>query len=125
LDGVRVLVVDDEEGLREIIHDELTYHGATVTGAASGNRAFALMAHERFDAVISDVIMDDGDGPSLIKRINAGVDPRPQLFLCTGFSDLSPAQVAGLNVAGIFEKPFERDALVRAVARALGRMAAE
>ena len=117
--GKSILIVDDEEGLREILTDELRYAGAEVTTADSGNAAFELVRTRAFDAVLTDVIMTDGDGPSLIARINAGAGPKPKLFLCTGFSDLTKAEIDRLNVTAVFEKPFEREHLVRTMAEAL------
>jgi len=119
LEGRRILVVDDEAGLREILTEEFVYHGAVVTGVDGGDVAFELLRRETFDAVITDVIMKDGDGPSLIKRLDELPGPRPKLFLCTGFSHLSREQVRDLNVAAVFEKPFERDHLIETMQRAL------
>lgn len=71
LDGLRVLVVDDEADIREFITAVLESHGVGVRAVASA--AIALEELERFhpDVLLSDIRMPDGDGYSLIRRIRA------------------------------------------------------
>lgn len=69
LAGVRVLVVDDEPEIREVLQELLSICGMEVAAAASGNQAFALFRASRPDIVLSDIGMDDGTGLELIRRI--------------------------------------------------------
>lgn len=71
LDGLRVLVVDDEADARDLITVMLATHGIEVQAVASA--AAALDALERFhpDVLVSDIRMPDGDGYSLVQRIRA------------------------------------------------------
>ena len=69
LEGVRVLVVEDDDELRESLAEVLRANGACVTGAASGNAAFAEFLRERQDVVVSDLSMPDGSGYELIQRV--------------------------------------------------------
>ncbi|HKQ76537.1 MAG TPA: ATP-binding protein [Blastocatellia bacterium] len=71
LDGVRVLLVDDEEDARLMIADTLGDCGATVTAVASGRQAREIMADEPFDALVCDIAMPDEDGYEVIGRIRA------------------------------------------------------
>jgi signal transduction histidine kinase/ActR/RegA family two-component response regulator len=71
LDGVRVLVVDDQEEARLMIAQSLGEWGATVTAAASGREALALIEREAFDALVCDIAMPEMDGYEVIGRLRA------------------------------------------------------
>jgi CheY-like chemotaxis protein len=76
LDGVRVLVVDDQEEARLMIAQSLGERGAVVTAAASGREALALIEGAAFDALVCDVAMPDMDGYEVIGRLRAlGASP--------------------------------------------------
>src|SRR5262249_62245261 len=62
LDGVRVLVVDDQEEARLMIAQSLGELGAAVTAVASGREALALIEREAFDALVCDIAMPEMDG---------------------------------------------------------------
>ena len=69
LEGVRILVVDDEVDALDLIMIDLAAHGANVHGAASAADAFQLLQSQQFDLLISDIGMIGIDGYSLIKQI--------------------------------------------------------
>jgi CheY-like chemotaxis protein len=71
LAGVRILLAEDDEDVREVMILFLESLGAVVRAAASGNRAWLLFEEERPDIVVSDIRMPDGDGLSLVRRIRA------------------------------------------------------
>jgi PAS domain S-box-containing protein len=71
LDGMRVLVVDDQEEARTLIADTLGEWGATVTVAASGREALELLEGEAFDALVCDIAMPEMDGYELLRRLRA------------------------------------------------------
>jgi CheY-like chemotaxis protein len=76
LDGVRVLVVDDQEEARLMISQSLGERGAVVTAAASGREALALIEGAAFDALVCDVAMPEMDGYEVIGRLRAlGASP--------------------------------------------------
>jgi CheY-like chemotaxis protein len=78
LDGMRVLVVDDQEEARPMIAQSLGEWGAAVTAVASGREALALIAREAFDALVCDIAMPDMDGYEVIGRLRAmGDAPEP------------------------------------------------
>jgi K+-sensing histidine kinase KdpD len=76
LDGVRVLAVDDEPAVREIMACTLGDCGAVVTTAASAPEAFDLLSAGDFDVLLADVAMPGEDGCSLIRRIRSCPEPR-------------------------------------------------
>jgi PAS domain S-box-containing protein len=71
LDGLRVLVVDDEADARGLLAEGLGQCGAKVTAASSAREALEAMAGEKFDALVSDIGMPGEDGYELIRRVRA------------------------------------------------------
>jgi CheY-like chemotaxis protein len=71
LDGVRVLVVDDQEESRRLLAATLGEWGAVVTAAASGAEARAIITDAEFDVLVCDIAMPDEDGYEVISRIRA------------------------------------------------------
>ncbi len=71
LEGLAVLVVDDEEDARVLVSRLLNDRGADVRTAASAEEAFRLLHDERIDILISDIGMPGADGYSLMRRVRA------------------------------------------------------
>jgi signal transduction histidine kinase/ActR/RegA family two-component response regulator len=71
LDGVRVLVVDDQEEAQLLVAAALGQQGAAVTAVASGAEALALLDRTTFDALILDIAMPDEDGYTVLKKVRA------------------------------------------------------
>jgi PAS domain S-box-containing protein len=71
LDGLRLLVVDDEEDARALVADVLREQGAEVHAAASADEALALFDRVRPDVLVSDIGMPDVDGYSFIRQIRS------------------------------------------------------
>lgn len=119
LEGKQILLVDDEDFLREVLCEIFNSHGAITTSAENGTLAFDLLKAGKFDAVISDIRMPGGDGLSLAENINTLLDYRPKVFLCSGFNDIPPEKTNTLEVVEIFTKPFSVDKMVASVSKAL------
>ena len=69
LKGLRILAVEDQPDLRELLTILLELHGAHVTGCETAQQAFAaLVSGERFDAAVFDISMPDEDGLTLVSR---------------------------------------------------------
>jgi len=71
LDGIRVLLVDDEPDAREMMASALETCGATVTSASSARDALETLSHGEIDLVLSDIAMPGQDGYELIREIRA------------------------------------------------------
>lgn len=71
LDGVRVLVVDDEEDAREVIGRALEDRGAQITLAANSRDAIEILERDDIDVVLADIAMPGDDGYSLIRQIRS------------------------------------------------------
>jgi signal transduction histidine kinase len=114
----RILVVDDELEIAELLRDILLADGHAVTAVSDGETALQRLAGEPFDLVLSDLMMPGLDGPGLWRELCAlKPDPLPGFVLVTGDS-LRLDRVAAIRETGcaVIEKPFE-PGLVRKVVR--------
>lgn len=112
LAGKKILVVDDEPDLREILKDSLEFAGAEVLEADSGTDAFKKIASTQYDAVVSDIRMPGGDGISLAKNVAAMQGKKPVLLLVTGFADILPSEAYDMGVHGFIFKPFKLETII-------------
>jgi len=115
----RVLVVDDEAYLREIIAFDLERAGYTVLQAANGREGLDIVKSETVDLVVSDVRMPSGDGIELLAEIRSLNPGRPGFVFITAYSDISSNEALHLGAEGFLRKPIERDELLEVVSQAL------
>src|SRR5580700_11877919 len=116
----RILVVDDEEAIREIVCAILAAAGYSWKQASSGMEALALLnSGEVFELMLSDLMMADLDGIGLLERTKERFPDMP-VVMVTAVHDISVALAAIRNGAyDYLLKPFEREQLINAVGRAL------
>lgn len=119
LKGHRILIVDDDEMLREMLNDVFTLSGAVVEEAENGKRALEKIRNSIYDAVVSDIRMPGGDGIELAANIVTLSSAKPILFVCSGYNDMSQEMVKKLNIKRVFEKPFDIENMVQTVAEGL------
>ena len=117
-----VLVVDDDEGIREMLRMALSYEGYDVRLATNGGEGLDSLAHDSADAVIADVMMPYVDGLSMCRTLQRRRNPVPILVL-TARSAVGD-RVEGLDAGAddYLVKPFALDELLARV-RALIRRA--
>jgi putative nucleotidyltransferase with HDIG domain len=116
----RILVVDDEEAIREIVASMLTAAGYSCKHAGSGMEALAVLnSGEEFELMLSDLMMADLDGIGLLERTKEKYPDMP-VVMVTAVHDISVALAAIRNGAyDYLLKPFEREQLLATVSRAL------
>jgi putative nucleotidyltransferase with HDIG domain len=116
----RILVVDDEEPIREIVASMLGTAGYACKQAASGMEALAVLTSgEEFELMLSDLMMADLDGIGLLERTKEKYPDMP-VVMVTAVHDISVALAAIRNGAyDYLLKPFEREQLLNTVSRAL------
>jgi two-component system, OmpR family, response regulator len=124
---VRVLVVDDEATLSELLSMALRYEGWDVRTAADGSSAVRAAREFRPDAVVLDVMLPDFDGLEVLRRMRAETADMPVLFLTA--RDAVEDRIAGLTAGGddYVTKPFSLEELVarlRGLLRRAGMAAA-
>ncbi len=125
LEGIHVLVVEDDGDARELIGAILQRCGATVTLTASAEAGFGAATTNRPDVIVSDIEMPEEDGYALIRRIRAltpdegGAVPVAALTAYAGASDRLKVLGAGFNVH--VAKPVQPAELAMVVASLAGR----
>jgi CheY-like chemotaxis protein len=125
LDGLHVLVVDDDEDARGAVAAVLESCGAEVIGAAGAAGALESLRRERPDVIVSDIAMPVMDGHQLIRCIRTldaergGRTPAAALTAYATPADRTRALLAGFQV--YLAKPFDPSELVTLVAHLAGR----
>ncbi|OFZ28597.1 MAG: hypothetical protein A2622_05765 [Bdellovibrionales bacterium RIFCSPHIGHO2_01_FULL_40_29] len=114
-----ILVVDDDDDLRELMLTIFESNGFTVLSAGSGSAAFELVKTQRIDLLVSDMRMPGGDGMSLLENVRAFNPKIPVVIFVTGFSDVSVAECLAKGATSVFAKPFNQKELINAVKTAL------
>jgi DNA-binding NtrC family response regulator len=121
LQAKSVLIVDDEESIRESLEKVLTKAGYLAQTASSGNEALALLSAQPADVVLADLKMPDGDGIALLKNVKKKY-PDVEVILLTGYGTIETAVEAMKEGAYDFiTKPPKKAIILSAVARALER----
>src|SRR5436309_4971880 len=116
----RILIVDDEETIREIVSSMLTSANFNCRQAASGMEALALLeSGDEFELMLSDLMMANLDGIGLLERTKEKFPDMP-VVMVTAVHDISVALAALRNGAyDYLLKPFEREQLLATARRAL------
>lgn len=119
----KVLIVDDEDDIRELARISLErVGGLRVVAAASGEEAIALAAAEMPDAIVLDAMMPGVDGPETLKRLKA--DPStaaiPVVFLTGSVQEVERDRFTALGAVGIMGKPFDPMQLANQLRATLG-----
>jgi DNA-binding NtrC family response regulator len=105
----RVLVVDDEEAIRELLTDYLNKFGYEVVCAADGQEAMQKYMKGHFDIVLSDFVMSPMDGLELLGEIRK-MDPDATFIMITGYPSIDSAMEAMKRGARDYiTKPFNID----------------
>ena len=112
----RILVVDDDAAIRDIVATRLWHSGYDVSIAANGRAALDRISSETFDVVVLDVLMPDIDGHHVLEELQDLSDPPSVIFL-TARGELED-RVRGLYKGAVdyMTKPFEPDELAARVA---------
>jgi CheY-like chemotaxis protein len=124
LDGLRILVVDDDQDARELITELLRSRGAEVRTAASAEEARSLLDREQPDVLLSDIAMPGHDGLELIRSVRerplAAGGRVPAIALTAYARDEDRARSLAAGFDAHLAKPVDVDALMMTVA-GLGR----
>jgi PAS domain S-box-containing protein len=121
----RVLLVEDEEDVREVTRRILEAHGYTVVTAASASdaEALCLAAANPFDLLLTDVVMPDGNGIELARGLRA-LQPSLRVLFISGYADSALIDAARAGDA-FLPKPFPPETLLLALRRLLDASDAE
>jgi len=120
-DRPHVLVADDEPNVRKVLGALLDQAGYTVTAAATGEEALALVRAQDPDVVISDLKMPGMDGLALLREIRARFPEVPVLLLTAHGTVEVAVEAMKRGAYDFLTKPFDRDRVLEVVAKAIGQ----
>jgi len=118
-----ILVADDEEPIRALLRHYFTADGHTVFCVANATEAAKFVGKVRFDLVVTDMLMPDGDGAELIHAVRTA-QPDARILAISGGGryvrgDDALKIAKGFGADAIVLKPFDREQLIAGVALAL------
>ncbi len=118
--GESILLIDDEEGVREILQALLMAHGYQVRVASDGAEGLALYRKHRdeIDLVLTDMMMPGMQGTGVLHEIRR-LNPTARLIAMSGISDVSSRSAAAKEQTFFLAKPMTGEELLRAVREAL------
>ncbi len=113
----RILVVDDEEAMRDALQQLLKREGYTVDIAENGTEAIKKFKNENHDLVVSDIMMPEIDGIELLKRLRK-ISQDVAVILITGYASIDSAVKAiKIGAEDYFTKPFKNVEILKVVNR--------
>jgi CheY-like chemotaxis protein len=112
--GDRILVVDDDESIRQIVRLCLSDEGYDIGEAANGEAALEILPAFQPRLILLDLRMPVMDGWEFVRRYQAQPGPHVPIVACVAALDAAH-ECAGLEPAGILSKPFDLDELLQAV----------
>lgn len=116
----RILIVDDEQAVRDLLSKTLTMADYDVDAADDGPSALDKMRAVSYDLLITDLKMPGMDGLSVIREARK-LAPDLRVIIITGYStEASAIEAINLGVSGYLTKPFRLPRILAAAARALG-----
>jgi len=124
LKGLRVLIVDDDQGISRSLEEMLEVDGCVVETAEDGEVALAKLAENEFDLVLSDVVMPKMDGHELYLHVQEKYPRMPVLMMTAFHYDkdhiIKRSRMKGLEGV-IFKKPVDPDRLRETIAESVGK----
>ena len=120
-----ILLVEDEDMVRAVAERALTRQGYTVVTASEGEEALGLLAEQadkedKFDMIVSDVVMPNMDGPTMARHVRKDYPDLPILFM-SGYAEEQLRKSIDLDKVNFLPKPFS----VAQIAEAVGETLAE
>ena len=107
----RVLVIDDEEGITEVIQEALSLYGYDVKTACDGSEGIQKFKDQLFDVVITDIMMPNADGNSVVRYIRASSRRTTPIIGMSG----TPLLLNESDFDKVLFKPFPLKSLINAV----------
>ena len=116
----RILIVDDEEDLLEMLKFEFEFQGFNVILSTGGDAAFATFQKEPVDVILSDIRMPNGDGISFLKKMKEFA-PEIPFFFMSGYSEISEDDAIALGAKAYFVKPFDLPEVVERINKTVNK----
>ena len=116
---IRILLAEDEDAMRTYLARALENAGYSVAAVDRGTAAVPLLESERFDLLLSDIVMPEMDGIELAQRC-AEISPATKVMFITGFAAVTLKASQEAPQAKVLSKPFHLKDLVLEVDRVFG-----
>lgn len=116
---IRILLAEDEEAMRTYLARALENAGYSVVAVDRGTAAIPFLETERFDLLLSDIVMPEMDGIELAQRC-AEISPQTKVMFITGFAAVTLKASQEAPQAKVLSKPFHLKDLVLEVDRVFG-----
>jgi len=113
---IRILLAEDDEAMRQYLQRALERAGYSVTAVDRGTAALPLLERERFDLLLTDIVMPEMDGIELAQRAG-GIAPDMRVMFITGFAAVTLKAGKAVPQAKVLSKPFHLRDLVLEVDR--------
>jgi len=120
-DRLRVLVVDDEEAIRNLVARTLESASYDVDIAPDGSTAVERLEETEYDLLITDLKMPGMDGLSVIREARRHDTALPIIIITGNSTEASAIEAINLGVSGYLTKPFRMPRILTVAARALGQ----
>ncbi len=122
--GKNILIVDDEEFLRDALGYEFEKQGLKVFLAGDVPQALEIFNSQEIDLILSDYKMPKGSGVDLYQKASS-LKTKLKFVLLTGFADVTETQALAMGICKVFSKPFDRKTLVTYIKSIVGEAAPE
>ena len=119
--SARVLLVEDDRSIATVITEALREEGHDVTACTAVTRRDALLAEGRYDVMLTDVVLADGDGLASMASVRRHAPGMPVIVLSAQNTLDTAVRPSESEAFEYFPKPFDLDELVRAVGQAVAR----
>lgn len=115
----KILVVDDDDDLREVLTDLLKSYDFNVLSANSGKAAFDIAKNEKIDLIISDIKMANWDGMEMLRNINTYLPDVPVVVFMTGYHEYTEEECLRNGAKDVLRKPFDTSKIINIVKNSL------
>lgn len=112
--NLKVLIVDDEPDILELMEEEFKYCGFDTLTAICGNDAVKVLADSTIDIVVSDYKMPNGNGMTVLSHVNK-MNKKPYFYFVSGQADVSVEDALSAGARKFFSKPFDLDELIKEI----------
>jgi CheY-like chemotaxis protein len=114
---IRILVVDDDVAVRNMLDQALSGRGFVVSAAASGDEALEVLRHYRPAAAVLDVLMPGMDGPATLRALRAVQPELPACFFTGHAGSYAESELLAEGACAVLNKPCPLDKLAETLTR--------
>ena len=122
----KLLVIEDEEDLLDVLSENLSLHGYDVIGVTNGQDAMGKVSNEKFDCLLVDLDLGarNYDGKKIIKSVRTSpqckINAETPIILCSGNIDVDAVTSLSEHISGAVTKPIDIFALVDKLVKITG-----